>query len=768
MAKLKRLTVLSFLTIVFFGCWDDQPSKYDRPEWLEGKVYTQVKGEDDLSTFAYCLELTGYDQIVDVSGSYTVFAPTDEAFSRFFQENPSYNSVDNMPVDELSEIVKYHLVQNPWSKVQLRSLDVYGWIDTLDINNNEPKGFKRETLYLNEDIKVGVTVDEVNDVYKVVDTLSTTWKRRIITDSRKYVPFFYKELFDIYDLNSYDYEFYFGRPYESSSDIYFAGAKIIGDEIFAENGFVYKVDKVIQPLRNAYEILTSNESGNDYSTYLGLINYFPDFEYNEEATNDQPGAAQGLLVDSLFDLSYPELTFTINNEKTKPPSGTFGLPTDVTIRYHHGIMAPTNSAMEELFAEYVNGPKYWGNINNTPLHIKRIIVNSYLSINPIFPTDFEEGFYNGEYDKIKLDQSNIIEKEFGSNATFIGLNKAIVPRAFSSVTGPVYLQQGYSYAMFAIEQSGLLPALKREGQNYSLYVEKDLDLRADSSLLYNPVTERFSVIQVTPGGSFQSFSPSASDLRMLILNHVGVELPNGVARKEFIKNMAGNYIIINNETGVVSGTEQTTDGYSGLVAADVIPKKISTNSDNGSTYEITDWFSWSATNLFTRISNSFPDFYSLLVETGLALPREYRFSFISENEFYTVFAPSDEAIANFDFSSYTNEELKNLLLMHFVQGDMIFTDGNKSAGYYETTRIDEKSTPFSTVYSKIYINPEIDEIVIPKTNGENSLVIPESENTNIITGRSISEGSSLFPNMVSNAVVHEINSILLFEELDTK
>ncbi len=70
---------------------------------------------------------------------------------------------------------------------------------------------------------------------------------------------------------------------------------------------------------------------------------------------------------------------------------------------------------------------------------------------------------------ITIDPSTIIQKEYGSNCTFIGVNKMVVPRAFKSVTGPIYLQRGYSRAMYAIEESGLLPALKRENQNYMLY-----------------------------------------------------------------------------------------------------------------------------------------------------------------------------------------------------------------------------------------------------------------------------------------------------------
>ena len=57
---------------------------------------------------------------------------------------------------------------------------------------------------------------------------------------------------------------------------------------------------------------------------------FPEFIYNENKTFDQPGAEQGLTVDSLFDLTYPALTFNITGEMTRAPTGTFGLPGYVT------------------------------------------------------------------------------------------------------------------------------------------------------------------------------------------------------------------------------------------------------------------------------------------------------------------------------------------------------------------------------------------------------------------------------------------------------
>ena len=765
--RTRHIISLIIIGAALFSCIDDREkgSKYDRPEWLAGKVYTQLKDQPDLSTFARCVELAGYDTIIDRSGSYTVFAPNNEAFSLYFENHPEYSSIDDIPAQELRRIVKFHIVQNPWTKKQLRSLDVFGWIDTLDIDNDEPRGFKRETLLLEKDLKFGVKWEK--DEMIIVDTLQSTWHRRVATDSRKYAPFFYQEYFNIYDLDPSDYEFYFNRSFESPGDIYFAGGRIVGDEIFAENGFVYNIDRVIEPLKNAYEILNEENGNHSYSDYLELVELFPDFIYNEEKTFDQPGAREGFDVDSLFDITFSELTFDITNEKTSPPSGTYGLPGNVTIRYHHGLLAPTNDAFNDFITEYLSGSAGWGSLKQAPVHIRRIIVNTHMSNNPVYPTDFENGFYNGEGDIVTLNQGDIIQSQFGSNCSFIGLDKVIVPRAFKSVTGPVYLQRGYSKVMYAIERTGLLPALKREGENYSFFVESDVNTTQDSSLLYNLATEQFSA--VTKGTVIRETTLSTNDLRTLLLNHICVGVPAGLTRKEFLKNLAGNFIIINNVSNEAKGTTSTTDGYRGSIPVTVIPKQISVDADNGITYDIEDWFSFAATSLYLRLQASFPGFHNLLKKAGLSQDNLNRYTFVSDNEFYTVFAPTDEALSNSGADTLSIEELKKFLRFHFVQGDFIFTDGIQPSGYYETARVDEKSTAFSTVFTELYIDPGYDIIVLPDKNGGQYLAVNESSVTNMLTGRSVGEGgTSAFPNVINTAVVHGINKVFLMEELNTR
>jgi uncharacterized surface protein with fasciclin (FAS1) repeats len=767
MTKTKPLLLFAMFLILLYGC-TQEPDIYKRPDWLAGKVYTQILAQPELSTFASAIELTGYDEILDVSGSYTVFSPSNEAFQLYFANNSKYKSIQDIPIPELTEIVKYHIVQNPWSKDQLRTLDIYGWIDTLDLNNNKPKGFKRETLLLDPNRKYGISTSGSGNTSKfiIVDTLQTNRYRRVITDARKFVPVFYQEYFNIYDLDKGDYEFYFDRPFDSPNDMYYAGAKMIGDEISAENGFVYVIDRVVEPLKNASQMIEDVSRSNQYTDFLNVLNLFPRFEYNRERTFAQPGADQGLAVDSLFNLTFPLLAFNFNSERTIPPRGTFGLPPNVTIRYHHGLMAPTNAAFQSFIDEYIKIQGGWGTFEGAPDNIKKIIANTYMSINSIYPSDFQDGFYNGELDIVKLNEDDIIEKKFGSNSTFIGLKKAVVPRAFKSVTGPVYLQRGYNKVMNAVETSGLLSALKRQNEDYMFFIENDANTSQDSSLTYNPTTGRFSAFSIFPGG-FQEYVLTLNDLRTLLLNHVAIDKAKGNARKEFIPNLAGNMIIVNNVTGEVSGTAPTTVGYRGSVVEPEFPVELNYASDNGITYDIQNWFSFASPSMFNKISTDFPRFHGLLRKAGLTIDKEFRYTFVTDNDFYTVFVPNNAALDEAGVDAMPVNELRNLLLFHFVQGEMIFTDGKRQKGYYETARIDEKSTQYTTIFTSIYIRPGLDLIEIPKKDGSNYVAVEEADNTtNILTGVTRGTGQEVFPILYNNGVIHAIDKVLKVEELD--
>ena len=220
-----------------------------------------------------------------------------------------------------------------------------------------------------------------------------------------------------------------------------------------------------------------------------------------------------------------------------------------------------------------------------------------------------------------------------------------------------------------------------------------------------------------------------------LLNQVGTSIAKETARKEFIPTLGGNFILYDTTRRPVQLEEPTY---------------------NGKTYAARS-FNWPRTgNLFWIMKYDFPAFFDLMEKAGMVDQTWGELIFINETAFHTVFVPSDEALSGFDAESLTLEELRLFIKYHYVEGDIIFTDGNKPSGHYETLREDESSTTYLAHFSRLNIKPEPDRIKIYDQNGNLVVDMPEHwERTNIMFGRRD-------PSYITTGVIHEIDTVLLY------
>jgi hypothetical protein len=594
-----------------------------------------------------------------------------------------------------------------------------------------------------------------------VDSTEANAYKIVHTRSRKYAPFFYREFFEVFDLSTSDYEFYFNRPYEGEN-IYYAGAMLGEEEIFAENGFIYVLDRVVTPFLNGRQFLERELPGETYKTFLGLINLFPSFEFNSEATFNQPAAREGRRYDSLFDLSYPNLPFDVHEELTGPSTTV----SDYTYMFHNALFLPTDIGFQRFLDEMVtekSGYPHWPDFETMPLEIKQIIINTHFAHIPVYRSDIVNGFMNADKNRIRIDESSIIRKEFGSNCTFLGLDNAVVPRAFSSITGPVYLRPGYSTLMYAIERSRILSAVTQEGAEYCFFAVSNEVLFNDSSLIMEWEDRELNQYRFRAyDRADESMAPMGPrNLARLILNHVGTSLPEGTANKEFIKNLAGNYIIWDNVNGTVRGGMPSTFGYRGDSVLIVEPVLFEEPTDNGRAYSINSWLRNIRSTTYQSLS-VYSKFRDLLQKAGLYSPQLYKFTLLADGEFYTIFAPTDEALENYGADAMPVDELKKFLEYHFIKRHLIFTDGKMPAGNYETLRIDESSTQYSTYFSTVNIRTSPDLIEILDSGGSPYISIPETPGTtNIMVGKDTDESTPHELDFITIAVVHEIDTVLV-------
>lgn len=103
LSKLKIVFAIIALTSFTISCDDDD----DAPEELT--IYDTAASNPNLSTLKTALDRTGLNTVLDGSGQFTVFAPTNAAFTSFLATTP-FATVNDVPVPVLKNILLNHVL----------------------------------------------------------------------------------------------------------------------------------------------------------------------------------------------------------------------------------------------------------------------------------------------------------------------------------------------------------------------------------------------------------------------------------------------------------------------------------------------------------------------------------------------------------------------------------------------------------------------------------------------------------------------------------
>ena len=114
------IQIIPLLLVCFtIGCKKGFKDYYGDKNPKGGYLYEKIRSDPNFSIFTKGLERADLVQFISEGGLYTVFAPTDDAFSKFLSAN-GYASVDDVPVDRLFRILSFHIVNNMWYYYDLR------------------------------------------------------------------------------------------------------------------------------------------------------------------------------------------------------------------------------------------------------------------------------------------------------------------------------------------------------------------------------------------------------------------------------------------------------------------------------------------------------------------------------------------------------------------------------------------------------------------------------------------------------------------------
>lgn len=165
MKNLRFLALIILSATMFVSCSDDD----DNPE-VEGNSIVDVAiSTPSLSSFTEALEVAGLTSTFDGSGTFTVFAPTNDAFQELLDSNSDWSSLGDIPVATLGLVLKYHVLATEVPSSALS--DTY--VNTLAMAQDESISLQVKTTggvaFDGNAMPVRTDIDADNGIIHVVD-----------------------------------------------------------------------------------------------------------------------------------------------------------------------------------------------------------------------------------------------------------------------------------------------------------------------------------------------------------------------------------------------------------------------------------------------------------------------------------------------------------------------------------------------------------------------------------------------------------------------
>lgn len=487
---------LFLLTPCFFSCSDklEDNDHYKVPSWLKGNAYEVLQKEGNYTTFLHGLELTGNDGVVAGKSILTVAAPNDETFSKFLSEK-GFSSIDEMyqaNPQYVKDLMGMHLMYYAfdWDKmVNFRPEDG-------DAATEEDKK-KMAGLYYKHRTH---SQEGVEDVHTTIDGSEKDIK---VYHYERYLPVFSTKYFETKGIAdaAADYNYFYPNTtwYGSAhaGDGFNIANAAVSDEnnVITDNGYLYHVDQVIEPVYTIYDELKQNA---DYSEFFNLYNSYVTYTEALAETNNTLGyVAYMRSHNSLPNIAY-EWTFANSSSAYKQ--------TAYLESSGFSIFAPTNQALNKFFTTFWSAKNGYPDLNSLDPLIKQYFVRQMFADSnyPVMPTEIKSGKVKTVFGTtVNFDPATIQQdrRKVCSNGFLYGMDEMTAPAIFSSVVAPAFKDINYNCYLYALDGSGLTSSFAADNSQYIALIP--------SNAQFENADPQMRLYATTNGKELQEYSSDA-------------------------------------------------------------------------------------------------------------------------------------------------------------------------------------------------------------------------------------------------------------------
>lgn len=676
--KINYYLLILPLLVLLAGCSRDVFDEYyGRPDYLEDPIYQQLEARGNFKNFTTLIEKAGYKDILSKAGYWTMFAPNDEAFTKYFQEK-GISDVSAIDAVTASQIVKYALVYNAFREEQLSDYQSRtGWV--------KDNAFRRRTAFYD-----GFITKTINGQPKVIVGSNRNGAVNYVAgdNNNKYVTYFTKEYFAQKGLTSYDFNYFY--PGKEYTEFNVFDSKVTEADIIAENGIIHEVDEVNAPLKNIDQYLESNSNYSLFRSMLetNLVSYV----FNQAATNTYRNFTG--KSDEVFVKTYdPTLAYAPNNENYLKLEDNDGQADAYT------MIVPENAPLQE----FIDGIllKHYASLDKLPVYVFQDFMNAHMVKGAVWPS-IKSSYANGLNEELRFDfNSDITDKQVLSNGFFYGANKVQKSNLFYSVYTSAYLDPKFSLATRLFNDgSGFKEMISNINQKFTLFLPSN-DILMSQGYSYDLINSQWKYVYGTT-----SLSGTTARNRLLRLLYNGIVLtPNGeldniATTSGTIRTgdneLPGEYIQWSNNKIYAAGNIENG------TAVNVIGKEV---QQNGTTYYIdnvpqfAELLHGKAIERLASLNPEFNTFFQYLKNSTIYTAATGKIEGVDLGTFYTFIVPNTAAItraitagvlpvSNNPTLQGQKDLVADFIRYHIIVNKTASNDGLVT-GSYETLRKDE-------------------------------------------------------------------------------
>lgn len=724
--------LLCFLSIVILlaSCNKKELDEfYGKPANLAPPIYDQLQAKG-LTSMMAVIDKAGYKDILGKAGYWTLFAPNNEAFTKFLQER-NLSSINDLDKETALKIVRYNTLYNAYRR------DNISTFESPELILEPGMSFRKKTTFYDFVYEQGGK--------KYIASNSNMPTYFVDDNNNKYIPFFTQEFFNASGVTAQDYNSFF--PGVSFSGFNVVDASVKNEEILAENGMIHEVDKVILPLQSIDQYLSSKP---EYSEFKKLIDENA-FYLTYYKLQTRYKALTG-SDDSVFVKLYGDMAFAPNNENYL---STFS--SDAQANFF-SIAVPTN---DQLLAYKQHLLKDWGP-ELTP-SMKRNLIDSHMWTRALWPSKFNVTI-NSKAERPTFTSGDVIEQKMLSNGNFYGINTVQEANVFRTVYSKPYLNRDYLLQTQGLNRS-IINQITDPEAKYGLIMQSD-DQYAAAGYSYSDLDANYRFTNPTTGATIINDVAKARFLRLLqmsVFDNSFLNLTDFAGKKGVLKGSIGEgdteeYLYYDNNKLYASGNmdtntpvtitkvEQTVNGPVFYTSGTLLfsEKKLGTTIKDLAAldYESYGYFYdylrqstiWNAESI---IGITLGGEYTVLIPTNTAIKEAVMRGELPGNVVTGV--PTTNPAGLLD-----KDNVARFLLYHFIEKETVAPDGDPDKQGRMTTAFKDLNASEPDTY--VHVATQKDAMQITDNN-----VASPSANLNISSSNKLGDRS----------LIHSIDRVLL-------